>query len=225
MKQVTTEIRWFDNALAVEAWWSWFIAPCHRFPLEPPRKRTDCYLGPFLERDIGVKIRGRDRVMEIKTCEDFRAGRLAQPPFNGSLARWSKWQFTAPRTFTGVPVQKYRMRRMFRCDDNGDLEVALQPRQFNGCMVEVTRAFVAGQAWITLGLEAFGDTLMQSASLQRTATLLRAREPPSAAFKYGMGYPEWLTRLSLRTSPSCSSEALSVRCVRPSPIPGSDASR
>lgn len=224
MPLISAELRWFTEAAppaeasAVEAFAAWFRAGA-----APPgggHERIDEYLLDRSTLELGVKRRGSDEGVEVKSLVDdaFLSVQIAGRPATAQL-----WTKVASRALA-LPadaaarraVGKTRWLRKFAVSGGIAREIALgggatgeEPSGEGrapdvGCNVEWTRIEVRGgpesSSWCTFGLEAFAfRTADRRASLRETlaATLAALASktpamPPLDARWRELGYPAWL---------------------------------
>lgn len=192
----TVEVRWFFTGEIppdVDAW----FAHSGRFPT-PPTRRTDHYLR-HPDDALGLKLReGR---IEAKQ----RTARLGLvnfgPHARGVVETWRKWSFPLAETqdvdAAWTAVTKARRLHHFAIAPDAQL-IAIHPQTVaaRGCDWELTAVSTAGQAWWTLGLEAFGPGPTRETDLLRVARhfLGGVDTPPLPASNSG-SYPWWLAQL------------------------------
>ena len=197
---VSAELRWFwRNALpdGVDAWFRQ-----GSIPAGGGTSRSDEYLVDTRQTELGLKKRGGGAGVEIKGLVAVR-GR-APAPFDGAIQIWSKWTshvLTIDR-LPRVVVHKTRWVRKFDTSGPRLTEIELdeneRPRDANvepperGCQVEIVALRLdSGEAWGSVGFEAFGDLATVEDSVQRTAAHLAAT---ISGFPRGLelSYPAWL---------------------------------
>jgi hypothetical protein len=213
--QSTAEVRWFYKSELPET-------TLHRFKSgELPQdkgtieQRKDIYLYLPGVDSMGIKLRGKDKrqgndadLLEIKRRQleagifNFITG------VSGRVEHWSKWVFhgesSDPQLSTSltaedeawVSVAKVRYRRRYKVTSTKSvLAVPLTEWPANGCNVELTELVApGGQAWWTLGLEAFGeadDTIEESLRLSANHFFARTGLGMFEE-KDSYGYPRWL---------------------------------
>jgi hypothetical protein len=202
--KASAEIRWFWAALPPAGLEAWFRnADAHGCAAGGGVQRTDRYLKDGTQHELGVKLRGGGKGVEVKGLVVEEFGRIALGPFAGPLQLWGKWSSTAlsvPSDAT-VATDKRRWQRAF---DTGrgakEIPLARGARPFGahefpqrGCNVELTSVTLpGGSVWWTLGFEAFGPLDSLERSVRATAKLLAARRPPPLAHGTRASYPAWL---------------------------------
>ena len=203
---VSAEIRWFWRARPPSRLDEWFLAAdVHGCAAGGGTTRTDRYLRDRSEDELGLKVRGGRKGVEMKGLVVKEWGRATTKPFSGTLQLWAKWISTAlelPWRCT-VAAEKQRWLRKFDTSGSGK-EIALgrdeQPLGKRGlpkagCNVEWTRVTLdGGVVWWTLGFEAFGPIDTLERSIRLTAKQLASRHPPPLRGGIPASYPTWLKR-------------------------------
>jgi len=201
-------MRWFLQGDAPEPWRRWFEGR----PGAEPQERTDLYLS-LDSTGLGVKIRNSGGSLEFKLREhdygrrSFPAGPGAAGASPGGSAvaaveAWQKWSL--PQRRWGIPrrrlpwVEVNKVRRMVTYELNPAGNVApTGGSPAEGCRVELTSLRVAGQAWCTVGFEAFGSDDRQLDALVATGNAVFAEVPAGHGLEAAVScaYPEWLQML------------------------------
>jgi hypothetical protein len=221
--QPTVEVRWFYEGKIPETTFHRFKSGELPQDKETLEQRKDIYLYLPGVDSMGIKLRGKDKrqendadLLEIKRRQleagifNFIAG------VSGRVEHWSKWVFhgesSDPQLSTSltakdeawVSVNKVRYRRRYKVTgDKGVLAVPLNEWPDNGCNVELTELVAPdGQAWWTLGLEAFGEAdVTIEESLRLSANYFFARIGLGIfEEKDSYGYPRWLNVVTLSQS-------------------------
>jgi hypothetical protein len=205
--QISGEIRWFWKSTAPAGLDEWFRSGGEQWcAAGGGRIRTDQYLRDPRQVELGVKLRGGKKGVEVKGLIAERAGALAAAPFEGSVQIWAKWTSEALELGPGelIALDKQRWLRKFDTGGSAPCEIPLDasetptdgralPRR--GCNVELTRiALRNGDTWWTLGLEAFGAVEMVERDVCIVAGVLAGRRPPPLGAGEVASYPMWLGR-------------------------------
>jgi hypothetical protein len=130
----------------------------------------------------------------------------------GRVEGWHKWSFelaAAPLAHLAVPaaswvlVRKARSVRRYRVDNvQGVVPLTAGEDTSQGCGIELTEVEVSGQAWWTLGLEAFGDEpALQQDLLAVAGHVLAGSLPMMLSAWNSYGYPRWLDLGTQRETP------------------------
>jgi len=178
------EVRWIVRGLLETAMREWFA----RFPAAT-ETRTDAYLLQPRLAGLSVKLRDGAR-MDVKSYLGSPGVIDLPRRCRGRLESWRKWSFGYEPAGPGdalppgwVMVRKRRHRSRF-------------PLGAGGCVAELTQAYVSGEAWWSLGLEATGPASLLRGALDRAAGLLFA-QPLPAGTELGLdssrSYLDWLT--------------------------------
>lgn len=195
----TAEVRWFIRGTIppdVDAWFRRGPGKVHEEPV-----RTDRYLQ--LPGSEGLNVKMREGLIEIKQ----RVGPVDVVRFHdrvsGLVEQWRKWRFQlaapdAARSETDAPswiaVRKARRLRTYRV--TGEKEVVVlsdTETPVSGCELELTTVRVAGRAWWTVALEAFGDRFALRDNLLFTAEhVFRGDDVPTLKATDSRGYAAWL---------------------------------
>lgn len=203
----TAEVRWFYRGAVPRQILAWF----RRGGQKPVAvsSRVDYYLR-LADGDgdrLGIKLReGR---IEIKQRHGpTRVVRL-HDRVAGQVEHWRKWSFPldqAGSELSGlllppsswIGVEKARRLRTYRVGGD-DTIVAVSATEYpeRGCSWELTGLRVRGEAWWSLGFEAFGEqaTLRQRLLLVAEHVLC-ADEPPVLEVQASFSYPRWLLVLA-----------------------------
>jgi hypothetical protein len=191
---ISAELRWFrEDSVPVEVR-DWF-----RRAYQPIREdpRVDVYLLTS-SRDLGVKL--RQQRIEIKQRIEVQAPEMFRPGIEGRLERWIKWSCALGEKHSPMPaeedhwlpVKKERLLKKFEVTEDDRIEPAATPVD-QGCNVELTSLDVRGQAWWSLGLEAFGSAERVERNLRRVLRVVLS-DPSFPLFEASrsFGFPEWL---------------------------------
>jgi hypothetical protein len=203
--QISAETRWFWPAGLPETFNEWFVGQAaHGCPAGGGGRRDDVYLHDPAQTELGIKLRGGTKGVEVKGLVSVFAEPLDAPPFSAPIELWTKW--TTQRLDLGssatVTTEKTRWLRKFAVDGEAVSEVELDaseaPRSGTfpaaGCNVELTAVAIAGARCWTLGFEAFGDLASVASHLRRVAALIAARKAPPLGDAVPASYPAWLSR-------------------------------
>ncbi|MEO8036821.1 MAG: hypothetical protein ABI837_20480 [Acidobacteriota bacterium] len=204
--QVSAEIRWFwsGDAPGVAQWFR--STALHALAAGGGGERTDEYLADPSQNELGIKLRGGKKGVEVKGLVARLPIALAEGPFGGPIELWTKW--TSPalelKPEVRIAVVKERYLRKFDGALATPQEIALGGNEKpigavtlpdRGCNVEFTSVRVgSGPTWSTLGFEAFGTLDTVESDLRRVAALLATRQPPSLAGATLASYPTWLQK-------------------------------
>lgn len=199
---LSAEVRWF---------WEGPRADLHRWfrdALPPPGgggERTDTYLIDRSQAELGIKSRGRNPGLEIKSLVK-EGGTVQLGPLAAPVQTWTKLATTVLR-LDGLPaiaVHKRRWVRRYATTGSGLRELALgadeqpisgEPWPVQGCSVELTdvRLERSRGTWTTLGLEAFGSLDRIEESLWAVVRHYQTNPPPDGS-GLALSYPQWLAR-------------------------------
>jgi hypothetical protein len=168
---------------------------------------VDYYLRLAGGDSLGIKLReGR---IEIKQRHGPTGVVRLHDRVAGQVEHWRKWTFPldeASSELSGlllppsswIGVEKARRLRTYRVAGD-DTIVAISARGYpeRGCSWELTRLRVRGEAWWTLGFEAFGEQASLRERLLLVADqVLGAQEPPALEAGDSFSYPRWLSLLA-----------------------------
>jgi hypothetical protein len=201
------EMRWIFPGRAGTEVAGWFT----RFPAGV-ESREDAYLVNPQLRGLSVKIRGH-RALEVKAYRGSPGILEVAGRARGRMESWQKWSFPCVPLSQGcavpagwVPVHK-RISR-FSLAAGQIRGRVLGPGAEPGCMVELTEVHRHGQAWWTLGFEAFGPAGLLRRELETTAALVLTQTLPDGMAldaDRSQSYAEWLGwRLDAETGPRSS---------------------
>jgi len=197
---VSAELRWFWRNAVPDSVETWFRQGT--IHAGGGRSRSDEYLVDARQTELGLKKRGGSGGVEIKGLVAVLD--TAPAPFDAAIQIWSKWTSGA-LTIEHLPrvvVHKTRWIRLY--DTSGlhleeiELDEREQPRDVTrrlperGCQVEtVALRLDSGEAWGSVGLEAFGHLATVEDSLRRTVASLA---PTLSGLHDGLAlsYPAWL---------------------------------
>ena len=200
----TAEVRWFSRGPTPPPVEAWFHQGAGGVDQEPGR--VDRYLHLAHVEDLGIKLRqGR---LEIKQ----RVGQQNLVRFHrrvaGLVEEWHKWSFALSEPESAlaqaaavagawIPVQKERQLRRYRVTDDGRvIALTASASPHRGCELELSRVEVAGEAWWTLALEAFGEPSTLRADLLAVARhVFASDQSPALPARDSRGYAAWLSRL------------------------------
>ena len=191
-------MRWFLQG-DPDPWLRWFEGR----PGAEPQERTDLYLA-LDTTALGVKLRGSGDQLELKLQEhDYGRRTFAGgTPVLAALQRWQKWSL--PQRRWGIPrrrlpwVEVNKIRRMVTYELNPTGTVALTDGSpSDGCRVELTSLRAAGQAWCTVGFEAFGadDRQLDALVAAGNAVFSDLHAGHGLEGAVSCAYPEWLQML------------------------------
>ncbi len=207
--EVSAEIRWFWEGAGPPGLREWFRSEeSHGCAAGGGGLRVDAYLSDPKQEELGIKVRGSQKGVEVKGLVAVIGEGCRDSPFVGPIQIWTKWSSDA-LSLTDAPlilVSKRRWLRKLVTASPEVREIALDDREFpidgnrspdEGCNVEYTEISIErfGQ-WVTLGFEAFGALNTVEATLRRTVAQLSLRQPPSLAHGRCLSYPAWLHGLS-----------------------------
>ena len=201
----TAEVRWFYRGAVPQQILAWF----QRGGQKPVAvsSRVDHYLRLADGDLLGIKLReGR---IEIKQRHGSAGAVRLHDRVAGQVQHWRKWSFPLDEAGSELPgllvppsswigVEKARRLRTYRVGGD-DTIVAVSAREYpeRGCGWELTGVRVRGEAWWSLGFEAFGEqaTLRQRLLLVAEHVLC-ADEPPELEVQDSFSYPRWLLLLA-----------------------------
>lgn len=204
--QVSAEIRWFWHNQPPPGLKHWFLEarhhPCSAGGGGGPRR--DRYFHDPHQDELGLKLRGSKKGVEIKGLITLTRNGLTVDPFVGPIEIWAKWT-SEPLNLPEQALfktKKLRWLRKFDTTKRGPEEIPLDSDEkpsngralpMLGCNVELTQVTLSNEeVWWTLGFEAFGNIRTVENDLRATASILAERHPPE--FEQGMvaSYPSWL---------------------------------
>lgn len=209
--QISAEIRWFWQGRCPSDFRERFCtAGVDICSAGGGCKRIDHYFRDLEQSELGIKLRGDKRGVEVKgliaNLQPLSAG-----PFGGEIQLWGKWTSLSLQLDpeSTLKVEKFRWQRKFDTSFPMPKEIALdtdeQPINSErlptvGCNVELTDITVGhhhDDRWWTFGLESFGPLHTLEISLRSVAEALTSR--PYSICRDGMlsSYPMWL--LGLKT--------------------------
>ena len=179
----SAELRWFWKGPRprLQAWLaSSTHGPCRE------ETRVDHYLSQAGQRDLGIKRRGGEHGVEIKSLVAEGAAHTI-----GTLtARMQIWTkvWTAALDLNGLPTIAVRKSRRMQSHRTGGYA--------SGCNVEVTEVRVGAdvEVWTTLGIEAYGELGQLEGALAGVVRLHQAN-PPEVDAGHALSYPAWLASL------------------------------
>jgi len=197
----TVEVRWFFHGRFPEQVSDWFSSVAGI--KESPERRTDRYLWLPGMTSLGVKMRGQNLEIKLRTGE-YGAVKLG-PAAGGQLEQWRKWSFgldhdpgemklARVKDSNWIPIRKQRFLRRYKIkNDQEVIAISLGSLPAAGCEVELTAIELLDQRWWTFAFESFGDesTLVESLTLL-SATILNAGIPHLFPETRSFGYPQWL---------------------------------
>ena len=212
--QPSMEVRWLmrgDRPANVAQWFSKGFVPKQNAILEEELDRLDTYLSLPSNKDLSVKLRAGKKI-EVKQRQGQGQSKVLKDGIRGLVEQWVKWSFAldaqaASPDFANpagcwVTVKKSRLTRKFEIKP-GDLVVAIDAIVANapaakppdeGCNMEL--AWLTswnGQAWWSLGFEAFGKlgTVEKNLDLVLKQVLADPAFPIMKA-EDSYAYPTWL---------------------------------
>ena len=185
----SAELRWFWKGPRprLQAWLvSSQYGPCR------DATRVDHYLSQLGQRELGIKRRGAEHGVEIKTLVSEGATHTIGP-LTARTQIWTK-VWTSALDLNGLPTVAVRKSRRMQSHRTGGYA--------SGCNVEVTEVRVGPEAevWTTLGIEAYGELDRLDAALASVVRLHQAN-PPDVDPGQALSYPAWLATL-LRAQPA-----------------------
>jgi hypothetical protein len=187
----------------------------------------DEYVRDACQVELGCKRRGGLPGVEVKGLVAVTWSGVTVEPFVGPIELWTKWTsevLVLPATAT-ITIEKQRWLRTFDTSGVVPQEIPLdaveqpldkRPLPTLGGHVELTRVRLPhGEAWWTLGFEAFGTLRTVENALHAVATMLAARRPPGRGEGLRLSYPAWLAQYGLDPAGTGRTEGA------PPPPPGS----
>lgn len=212
--QLSAEVRWFWQGSGPPRLKEWFTdASLHDCAAGGGGRRVDAYLSDPRQVELGVKLRGNKKGVEVKGLVAVLAEGCHDSPFAGPIEIWGKWtsETLSLEGASLIRVRKRRWLRKFGSLGPELLEIALNIRELpidgrhlpdDGCNVEYTEiSVVGGLEWATLGFEAFGTLDSVVASLRRTTEQLSLRQCPKLVAGWSASYPTWLQRITSSERP------------------------
>ena len=210
--QVSAEIRWFwrEGAEPHELK-DWFCTEHAHGCLAGGGNeagRLDEYQSEPGQLELGVKLRGGKRGVEVKGLVEAVSDELAIPPFAGPIELWTKWtsHALALNSSMTVSTKKRRWLRKFDTASGPPKEIPLDANEnpagqqalpVLGCNVELTHLELPdGRIWWTFAFEAFGRVQTVAGSLRATSSELARRKPPAFGAAFVASYPAWLSALA-----------------------------
>ncbi len=199
--RASLEMRWFCSGALPKSIGQWFGSDSLGGYLSPLEEREDVYLLVPNCDYLGVKQ--RSKTLEVKwrqaELEAMRCGNR----WEGKTEKWLKWvcadtmaPVPADIVATGqwVGVKKKRALRLYQVSAPGALiSVPVEAPIPQGCTVEITHLNINGNAWWTLGFEAFGYESSLTETLQTAANWVgKSYQGPKLKAEDSCGYPSWL---------------------------------
>jgi hypothetical protein len=206
----TVEVRWFGEGAVPPGLEAWFRQG--EIEAEEQPRRTDHYLRPTSGDFQGIKLReGR---IEIKRRERSYGVVPLHLRVAGLVECWRKWSFglapamdnleevLAPAS-SWIGVRKERRLRLYSlAAGDGIAAITTDEVPERGCGLELTRLAVAGEAWWSLGFEAFGGTTSFRGDLFPVIEhVLALGQAPVLDAQASCSYPAWLTALPGQAPP------------------------
>ncbi len=202
------EVRWFYQEMIPSDVAAWF----QQGRVEPGQEpgRVDSYLRLGELDALGIKLReGR---IEIKQRQRQHGIVAFCERLTGLVEAWRKWSLplaSAEGDLSGIlvpasswiPVQKERSVLKYQVTADGrSAAVPSDSFAVQGCMVELTSIRAGGEAWWSLGFEAFGEgcSLLKTLLPVVEHVLARGEIPLPFDESHSYGYPAWLSRLGQR---------------------------
>jgi hypothetical protein len=199
----TAEVRWFTQGAIPSEVLRWFHESGKAFEEQP--LRVDYYLRIVEGESLGVKLReGR---LEIKQ----RQGKPEIVHFDkhiiGWVERWRKWSFELAGTSSvldgmrtsanhWIGVRKERKLRTYLVTGKGSVTSDRAGGNIlHGCGWELAKIGIGGigEAWWSLGFEAFGlEVELRDILLHVAGPILRKKATPIFDLDNSYGYPRWL---------------------------------
>jgi hypothetical protein len=191
----TAEVRWFFRGEPPGPLAGWFASLGAE-----PQQRTDSYLRLPETDALGVKVRGGGGNLELKLrardhgIESFEAG------VEGKVEKWQKWSFPVEQPVPGLGigagnwVDVGKARRIAAYTHHG-WEPGPEPRRSgDGCSAELTQLEAAGEAWATLGFEAFGAeaTILETLRQAARQFFAEVQLPGGLSAGISLSYPGWV---------------------------------
>ncbi|HLO50563.1 MAG TPA: hypothetical protein VK211_19255 [Kamptonema sp.] len=200
--RASVELRWFYSGTLPKAIAEWFWQDSLGGYLSPPEEREDLYLLIPSCNYLGLKL--RQKGLEVK----WRQAELGPVGFGnrweGKAEKWLKW--VCVETATPVPtdilatgvwvaVKKKRSQRLYQVADGGLTPVPIEAPIPQGCSIEITQLSINGEAWWSLGFEAFGPDSALRENLKFVAGWASKSYPgQKLTAEDSLGYPQWLNR-------------------------------
>jgi hypothetical protein len=214
MKQ-SVEVRWFRRGRcpsAVEDWFMQALSSPSAMPLAHEERR-DFYLYPADADTLGIKLRGPNNdKLEIKQRQQDFGLTTFHSGVVGRVERWIRWSFSLATDRSGdsattrpegawIVVGKTRDTRTFRVLPSGAVQEApASDELLDGCTVELTHLDLAGQAWWSVALEAFGPLEVARSHFDAIAKYIFVERqfPFAFAADSSLSYPAWIRQYAGR---------------------------
>jgi hypothetical protein len=199
---LSAEIRWFWR-LRPAAVGSWFEDSEAR--PGGGKTRIDEYLREAAQSELGIKVRGGKKGVELKGLIEAEHEVTQIKPFVGHVQLWRKWDSASLLLQRTVPIQKRRLLRKIDLSGSepvelqlGEDELPLAPGQdlpVSGCNLEFTEltSEALEASWWTLGFEAFGPRESLKPLLLDSLRYFAGLKPPALTDAVEMSYPQWLS--------------------------------
>jgi len=186
----SAELRWFWKGPRPRLQ-AWLLGSAHGSCRE--ETRVDHYLRQPGQHELGIKRRGAEHGVEIKTLVSEGTAHTI-----GTLtARTQIWTkvWTARLDLEGLPTVAVRKSRRLLSHRTGGYA--------SGCNVEITEVRVGpeSEVWTTLGIEAYGELDRLDAALASIVRLHQAN-PPDVEAGRALSYPAWLASFKAPPPPT-----------------------
>lgn len=199
--RASLEMRWFCSGTLPKSMGQWFGSESLGGYLSPPEEREDIYLLLPSCDYLGMKLRGK--TLEVKWRQSELGAMHFGNRWEGKAEKWLKWvcpdtmaPVSADIIATGqwVGVKKKRSLRLYHVSEPGALmSVPVEAPIPQGCTVEVTQLNINGNAWWTVGFEAFGSESSLTETLQTVASWVsKSYQGQKLKAEDSCGYPNWL---------------------------------
>jgi hypothetical protein len=159
--ELSAEIRWFWQGSGPTGLREWFTdASFHDCGAGGGGLRADAYLSDPRQVELGIKLRGNKKGVEVKGLVAVPADSCSSSPFVGPIEIWVKWS-SESLSLAGadlVHVSKRRWLRKFGFTGPELREIALDIDELpvegdrlpkEGCNVEDTEISVEALRWVT----------------------------------------------------------------------------
>ena len=204
--QPSAELRWFCRGHPPAGLTDWFRSG--DVPPTCEATRDDLYLSLPGCDNLGIKLRQGN--VELKRLSRRGGMERLRADVPGRVEEWIKWSFPlAEESSTDavlaegdrawLKVTKTRMLRKYEVTGTEVRVVNGASRVAEGCNLELTTLVISGEAWWTLGFEAFGaeSNVERNLRLALQSELADSRFPTMKA-EDSYSFPEWLRIINRR---------------------------
>lgn len=192
-KKMSLEIRWFFDKTLTKEITEWGIAN----GLIKEEEHTDIYI-LFPTSELGVKFsRGKLEIKYLKSADRFN---LANNQVSGWAEIWMKSSvplvIKQEMPFQNInilqhKVRKVRYTRRFELDPESKTLNPVDKKIDQGIKMEITKLIIETKKWWTLGIEAFGDNLIDILEFG-ILNLMENAPIEKLKIEHSYSYPKWL---------------------------------